>query len=338
MTTINLERAVDLCREADSFLVASHAGPDGDSIGSTIAMGFFLRALGKTDVICASSDPVPRIYDWMPGAVEIYQPDAIDPDWQVDLMIVLDVAQADRLGGLARWVTEEQRVLVLDHHQENAPCGTWNFIDTEYAATSEIVVDLYAAAGLPLDRDAATAAYVGLTTDTGSFRYGNTNEQAHRHAAELVGLGVDVSGIANRVFDVISMPKLELMRRVLARVERSACERYAWSYLTARDLSEADADSEDVEGLVNFLRNLEGIEIGVLFRELEKGKVKVSMRAARPFNAGQILKPLGGGGHPGAAGAKLHEPLDQAMDAVLSAIDAALGEPAAPRAAAQGLD
>lgn len=325
MSAHDLHKVLAACREADSFLIASHTSPDGDAIGSMLAMRHFLAALGKTDVTCASHDPVPRMYDWIPGAIEIVEPNVLRESY--DLVIVLDVAQRDRLGSVANHLHPEQRIVVLDHHPENDPCGEINFVDPTYAAAAEIVIDLFDLAGIELTRHAAIAAYVGLTTDTGSFRFGNTDARAHRHAARLIDAGVDVSEVAARVFDVMSLPKYDLLKRVLDRIERSSCERYAWSYLTDQDLDQADADQEDVEGLVNFVRNLEGIEVGMLFREYKPQKVKVSMRARRGIHAGEILKPLGGGGHAGAAGAVIHASLQEAMRQVLDQVAATLGEP-----------
>jgi phosphoesterase RecJ-like protein len=128
-----------------------------------------------------------------------------------------------------------------------------------------------------------------------------------------------------RIFDVMSMEKLELARRVLARIERSECGRFAWSHLLARDLEQAGADAEDTEGLVNFMRNLEGVQVAALFRELSRDKVKVSLRTRPPVDAGALVKPLGGGGHSGAAGLVLQEPIDDAIRKVAARITKALG-------------
>jgi phosphoesterase RecJ-like protein len=260
----------------------------------------------------------------VPGAGDIVRAGRLREAY--DLVVVVDVAQQVRLGDVGKRIGEGQRVLVVDHHPEDAPFGAIGFVDPSYASCSEIVVDLYAAAGLTMSLEAATAAYVGLTTDTGSFRFSNTDVRAHRHAALLLGLGVNASDIASRVFDVISAGKLALLKLVLDRVQRSAGGRIAWAHLTSADIAAAHADAEDVEGLVNFVRNLDGVHVGVLFRELKPGRIKVSMRARSPINAGSILKPLGGGGHAGAAGAILLTPLDESMRLVVEQVESALGD------------
>lgn len=323
MKRIDLKGVVDECRGADSFLVTTHTSPDGDAIGSILAMRHFLIALGKEDVTCATHDPVPRVYDWLPGAVEIENTDNLRDAY--GLVVVLDVAQLARIGSVAMCFSPEQRILVLDHHREENPCGTVNFIDHTYASASEIVAELFDVSGLAITREAAECAYVGLTTDTGSFKYANTDARAHRCAARLLEAGIDVSGISSRVFDVMSLPKSDLLRRVLERLQVSDCARYAWSYVTEQDLIEADATSEDVDGLVNFVRNLEAIEVGMLFRELERNSMKVSMRSRGRMNAADVLRPLGGGGHAGAAGATLQLTLEEGRAHVLQAVEEALG-------------
>lgn len=331
MSRVDLQGVVDACRAADSFLITSHTTPDGDAIGSTLAMRGLLLALGKTDITCANHDAVPRMYTWVPGADRLVRANKVRPVY--GLFIVMDVAQKERLGDIGKCIGADQKVLIVDHHPEDNPFGTLNFVDIRYAACAQIVVDLFETAGLPMSRDAATAAYVGLTTDTGSFRFSNTDARAHRHAAKLLEAGVDAADIAARVFDVMSAAKVELLRRVLDRIERSADGKVAWAQLTAADLVEAHADAEDVEGLVNFARNLEGVQAGVLFRELKPGRVKVSVRARSPLHAGQLLKPFGGGGHPGAAGAVMSVPLDECVSQVIGHLESALG--AAPAAATQ---
>lgn len=323
MKRIDLKDAVAECRAADSFLVTTHAGPDGDAIGSMLAMRHFLKALGKTEVTCACHDPAPRIYEWLPGTEAIVDSENLAAAY--DLVVVLDVAQLERTASIGEKIAPEQRIMVLDHHRGEESCGTVNFIDPTYASASEIVAELFEAAGLPITKEAARCVYVGLTTDTGSFKFSNTDPRAHRTAAKLIEAGVDVSDISARVFDRMSFPKGDLLRRVLERIQIGDSARHAWSYVTEKDMAEADAMPEDVDGLVNFVRNFDGIEVGMLFRELEPGKVKVSMRSQGKMNASEVLKPLGGGGHAGAAGVTMRLSLKEARTRVLDAVDEALG-------------
>jgi phosphoesterase RecJ-like protein len=286
-------------------------------------MRFFLEALGKTDITCALQDRIPRMYAWMPGASEIGGTDTIEKPY--DLVVVLDVAQLERIGRIAEALDPAQKYVVIDHHPEDKPFAKTNFVDRTFASCAEIVLELFDAAGLQPTLDAATVIYVGLTTDTGSFRFGNTNARAHRNAARLLSIGVNAADIAMRVFDVMSEPKLELVRRMLARIERGDCGRFAWSHLYERDLEQAGASAEDTDGLINFIRNIDGVQVAALFRELSPGKVKVSLRTRPPVDAGAVLKPLGGGGHTGAAGLILQATLHDSMAKVNTRIAQALG-------------
>lgn len=320
-TATDIQGALSAIRDADSFVVISHTGPDGDALGSALGTVHFLRALGKERVVCALQDPVPRVYKWLPGADEIVAGDALNGNF--DLAIVTDVAQLDRTGTAGASLPKGQKILVLDHHLEENPEGTLNFVDPSYASASEIVLDLFEAAGLELTPEATDCIYVGLTTDTGGFRYANTNARAHRNAAKLVAAGAQVNDISSRVFDVISVPKSRLLRRVLDRMEYEVT--FAHSYLTEADFAECEALPEDSDGLVNFARNLEGITVGALFRELDGGITKVSLRSKDGFNSASLLSAFGGGGHAGAAGATLQMPLSEATAAVCAAVQTELG-------------
>lgn len=325
MAKIDLPGALDVIRGAESFLVTSHTSPDGDAAGSVLGMRFLLEALGKRDVVCALQDPVPGTYSWMPGMDGIVDTEgARGRDY--DVLVILDVAQLARIGSIAELARPEQTILVLDHHLEPNPCGTHNFIAPSYSSASEIVADLFAEADIPYTRDAATCIYVGLTTDTGGFRYANTNADSHRRAASLVAAGIDVSWISSAVFDVMRRPKKELLQRMLERIQYGAEGALAFSYLTLADLDETEALPEDVDGLVNFARNIEGVLVGILFREHTRGRVKISMRSTGVMNSATLLREFGGGGHAGAAGATVDGALDTVMSDVVARVEETLAE------------
>ncbi len=309
-------------RAAESFLVTSHSNPDGDAIGSILATYHFLRALGKTAITCVSSDPVPRVYQWLPGASNIVGPGVELPPFEV--AVVVDVARRDRFDDVAKRIGPEVKVIVIDHHIEERPCGHVNFVDPSYAAVGEILVELFAEAGVPIPREAAVCAYVAQVTDTGGYRFSNTNARSHRIAAMLVEAGVDVSGISHRVFDVISVPKVKLLERVLAHRGFSAGGRVAWSELTVKDMTNVGATGEDLDGLANYLRNIEGVEVGILFQEIDAQSTKVSLRSQAGFNCADFLQQFGGGGHPAAAGGTLDMPLCQTRALVLERLSVVL--------------
>jgi phosphoesterase RecJ-like protein len=325
MPKAGLAEILAAIRGADSFLVTSHAGPDGDAVGSMLGMHHLLRALGKSNTVCVNDDPVPRIYSWLPGADLIVQSASFSSPLPAAMVIAVDAGSKVRVGRAGELAGPAARWVMLDHHLDERSTGDLVFIDPTYSAVGEIVVELFDEAGVPLSIEAATCAYVSITTDTGGFRYANTTSRSHRIAARLVETGVNVAEISSRVFDVMSVPKFEMLRRVLDRTQRSTDGRVAYSMLTLRDMRDTSARNEDVDGLINFARNIEGVELGILFREAGPSTTKVSMRSRNTFNCGEFLGLLGGGGHAGAAGATLEIPLAEARRMVLERVRSALG-------------
>jgi phosphoesterase RecJ-like protein len=282
--------------------------------------------MGKETVLCVNDDPVPRLYQWLPGADQVHRSGRITSPLQVDVVLVLDGSRKARLGKAAELCIPTAKWIAIDHHLEEHPEGDLIFLDPTYSAVGEILYELFVLVGVPLSREAATCLYVSITTDTGGFRFGNTTPRSHRIAAALLEAGVDAADISGRVFDVISVPKSEMLRRTLDRVRRVANGRLAYSVLTAQDMEEAKAQTEDTDGLVNFARNIEGVDVGILFRELGPNRTKVSMRSRNRFNCARFLEPLGGGGHAAAAGVVLDMPLDEACTRVVEQARSALGD------------
>ena len=313
-----LNEVLEAVSAGDSFLVTSHTSPDGDSIGSMLCVYHLLRALGKRDVLCVNEDPVPRNYQWLSGASDIVTDSGCCK--AVDVAIVVDVARMDRLGRVRESVAKAKKVIVIDHHLEDRPDGDIRFVDATYGAVGEMVVELFLAAGAPISREAAECAYVSIITDTGGFRFANTTARSHRIAAALLEAGINVPEISSRVFDELSMPKFKLLTRVLERMRCDAGGRVAYSTLTAADIEGASAELEDFSGLVDFARNIRGVDVGILFREVNEHSTKVSVRSHSTFNSAKFLRKFGGGGHSGAAGATLELPLEEACAAVLKEI------------------
>jgi bifunctional oligoribonuclease and PAP phosphatase NrnA len=311
---------VDVLRGAESFLVTSHGNPDGDAVGSMLATSHFLRELGKSNITLVNDDPVPTTYRWLPGADTIVPTNTLTSPIRVDVAVIVDAARKNRVGNAGELIPETSTVVVLDHHLEDGSDGDVAIADAAYAAVGEIIVDLYGEAGIPLSRDAAVCAYVSIATDTGGFRYANTTPHAHRAAAILMEAGIDVAETSSRVFDVISAQKFELLRRVLDHTLREVDGRIAYSTVTAADMSDTFARIEDVEGLVNYPRNIEGVDVGILFREIDSETTKVSMRSRDTFNCARFLAQFGGGGHAAAAGVTMNLPLESACRVVVEGV------------------
>lgn len=325
MIQVGLPAIAQELRAAKAFLVVSHEFPDGDAVGSVLGMAHLLRLLGKERVVCALPDPVPRLYRRLPGANKITLWREESPAF--DLAIILDVSSLDRIGKLSSWINPAaKKALVLDHHLDQGPEGCIGFIDASYAATGEIIADLFDAAEVPLNLEAAHCLYVAQITDTGGYRFSNTNPRSHRIAAKLLEIGLDVSTICSEVFEVISAPKLELLRRMLDRMETALEGRLAFSYVTTQDFAESGGAKEDSDGLINFIRNREGVLVGVLFNAVEAAVTKVSLRSRSGFDSAAFLGAYGGGGHAAAAGATVNRPLSEVQPEIIAQLIEKLGE------------
>ncbi len=318
---------IDALKKGSRFLLCSHVNPDGDAIGSMLVCAAVLRALGKRDIVLALHDPVPERYAWLPGSEAILGPGAVRDD--ADTVVILDVANHKRVGGVAERFPSQARIIVIDHHLVEAPCGDINLIEPEAAATGEIMLEVMqrvcSMTGAAMDADCATNAYVAIATDTGGFRFSNTTARTHRAAAACLGAGVDVAAVSTRLFNELAPAKFRLMARLLARTRFEAGGRLAYTEVSDTDLDELGATGQDLDGIINLPRSVEGVEVAMLLRALPEGHTKVSVRAREGFNASEFCKAFGGGGHAAAAGVTIEAPLAETKEQILTRARAIMG-------------
>lgn len=322
MLVLTLEEAATRFREARSVLITTHVGPDGDAIGSLLGLYWLARALDKPVQLMVDS-PVPQICAFLPGAAEIRNAEEMPKPFE--LAVVVDCSVVSRVGQAARWLREGTSVLILDHHTEPGEPGTAGFIDPTYAASAELIADLYAALNVPLSPHAALCLYVGQVTDTNGYRFSNTTPRTHRLAAQLIEAGgIAPHQITERVLEFLPRPKFDLMRRMLDRVEFRRDGAVAASWLAPEDFPACGAVREHTDNLINILRQVEGVRVAALAYALDPDQVKISLRSDGSFDCAVCCRQWGGGGHVPAAGATLHMPLRDALDQVLAAVEAAL--------------
>lgn len=320
-----LTAAADFIRGRDDFLVVSHVQPDGDAISSTVATAWLLDKLGKKYAMY-NDGPVPsRLgYLWNSGAIATASTGL--PQKAYRNVIMVDCADFARAGGARDWFAEGAEILNIDHHPTNDGFGLVNLLRFEAAATAEILFDLIRTFNLPFDADAATAVYTGLLTDTGGFRYSNTSAAVMNIASRMLDAGADGPGLADRLLERMTMGQMKMIQRALPRLAFSDDQRIGWLWVTTDDLSETGAKSEDLEGLVNYPRNIEGVEVGILFKQIGSDAVKVSLRSAGLVDVAAVSQQFGGGGHVRAAGCRLSAPLEEAIRQVVDAARKALEE------------
>ncbi|MEA2298512.1 MAG: bifunctional oligoribonuclease and phosphatase NrnA [Solirubrobacteraceae bacterium] len=298
------QRVVEEIRAADRFVLLTHEHPDGDALGSLVAMQAVLQALGKDSIMFIAADefPLPREYRFfaLDGASSV-----VPEDLEARTAIFLDCGNIER--NPAQVLRDVAPLLNLDHHHDNTHFGTVNHVVPEASCTAEVVWDLMHALEVDMTPPIADALYVGLVTDTGRFSYENTGPRAHRMAAELIEAGVDVAAIYCQIYEGMPYAKLDLLRRALQRVVRYDAGSLTIAFLTERDYAEAGAEESYSEGIIDHLRAVEGTKVAALVRELlaseKHGQKKVSLRATGDdVDVSAIARTHGGGGHRRAAG------------------------------------
>ena len=325
-----MQAVVDAIRTRQRFVLSSHARPDGDAIGSQLAMAFALDHLGK-HVTLVNRDPVPGPLQPFPGTERIVVADHVDETF--DAAIIMECSSLDRTG-----VTGFDRsfVINIDHHQGNTGYGAVNWFDPGAAACAEMVFDVIVALGVPLTAAIATHLYVGILTDTGSFHYSAISPKTFDIARQLVEAGVDPTIVARTVFDSNTLGRLKLFGAVLSGIELEHEGRLAVMRVDEAMTAAAGGTYEDTEGLINLPLTVREIRASVFFKELGPTEFRVSLRSKGAIDVAAVARQFGGGGHKNAAGCTVPGAYAEArrlvVDAMGPAIAASLAqEPATPR-------
>ncbi|GAA5054223.1 DHH family phosphoesterase [Thermocatellispora tengchongensis] len=310
-------RAVELIRSADEIALACHVSPDGDALGSMLAAGLAMRALGKR-VVASFGDrrfEVPRLLRFLPGQELLVEP-ARYPEAPA-LMITFDASTSARLGLLGDSAAKAAELIVVDHHPSNSGFGTMALIDPGAAATAMLVEELIDRLGVPLDRDIATGLYAGLVTDTGSFRHSSTSPAAHAMAARLVATGLRTDEIARELWDRSPFGYLKVLGAALERVhlepEAAGGLGLVWTYVPRVDRAAYGLPYDEVEGMIDIVRRTDEAEVAIVLKEDDEGAWQVSTRSKGAVDVARVCAALGGGGHVRAAGFTSHRPVAETM-------------------------
>ena len=306
----------------EHFVLLSHTRPDGDAIGSEVALKSVLEELGKS-VRALNEDPVPDNLLFLNGTEGIERPSGAV---ETEVVIALDTANRERLGEECLTVLSEEAIWVnIDHHISNENYGDHLLIDPKAAATGEILYGLIQELNWPLPNVARDALYVALSTDTGSFQYSNTTVCTHQMAADLVGRGLDVASLTARLYHDYPYRRVELLRALLETMQISEDGRIAWWTLSYETKDRIGMQAGDSEGLIDILRAIQGVLICGFIEEMEDGKVRLSLRSkSSAVSVCDICAQFGGGGHTLAAGARMRGPLQDALARFLQAAQTSL--------------
>ena len=317
-TTSDLEAVVDALRAHDRFLVVTHENPDGDALGSLLATTLALRQLGKDAVMyLGGSARVPREYDFMQfdGLAR-----ELPGDTEERVLVAVDCAKVDRIGPGPAPVERTRAVVNIDHHHDNTRFGGVNLIVADASSTGEVLRDVFRELGVELTPEIAEPLYIALVTDTGRFQYSNTTPKSLRLAAELVEAGADVHEVFQQVYESVEFAKLKLLARALERATVLEGGRIILSYLVRTDFADVGAAEPYSEGIIDYLRAVEGSELAVLIREppRDEGPTRsVSLRASvDELDVSAIARLFGGGGHRQAAGFSSEASVDEIIERI----------------------
>ncbi len=303
-------------------VITTHLNADGDGAGCEAALAAWLRTNG-TDAWIINPTSFPETFRFLledeDRVVDASSARARDLCEQADLAVVLDTGELERIGRI-RFLIRDLPTVVIDHHQPGQqPIGGISLRDVGACATGELVYDVLLAAGGPWPRSVVEGLYVAILTDTGSFRFTNSTPGAHRITAELIGQGVDPERMHGLVYGAVPLRRYRLMERALATLQVDEEAGIAWMVIPSSAFRELDATQEDLTGMVDIPRGVEGGHVGLLFRLASTGQVKVSLRSGGPVDVNQIARRFGGGGHIKASGAMVPGPMEDAIRVVLEA-------------------
>jgi phosphoesterase RecJ-like protein len=317
-----LRDALTRLQAAGRVVLTTHLNADGDGAGSEVAMAAWLRASG-TQAWIINPTPFPSAFEfllpedgWVVAAGHDRARELCD---SADLAVVLDTGEVPRIGRVKPLI-EGLPTVVIDHHPPGSrPIGGTSVRDDTACATGELVYDLVSAARGPWPEATIRGIYVAILTDTGSFRFNNATPACHRVVAELIEAGADPEALHREVYGASPVRRLRLLRASLETLEVDADGRVAWMTVPRSAYRELGATPEDLEGLVDYPRSVEGVEVGILFRSTTQGDTKVSFRSNGPVDVNELARSFGGGGHVRASGARIARPPSESVDEVVEA-------------------
>lgn len=317
------KKIIDFIHASQRILITSHRDPDGDSIGSQLALDGFLQNFGKPTRII-NQGCLPHRYAFLDPRKKIEKfnqsAEGRDLDFKPDLVFVLECPSLDRLGEVKNIVPVKSKLVNIDHHPDNERFGTINYVDLKASAVGEMIYSLLKTYDFPINSMMANQIYAAILTDTGRFRYSNTSAKCLSICAELIKLGADPKTLTNTIYFNHSLSFLKLLGTILENLEVRDTGKICSMTIDRRLLSELGVNHQEIEGIVGYSLFLSGVEIGLLFTETKEGKTKVNLRSQNDFDVSRLAKMFGGGGHKNAAGCTLNYELEKTKKVIFDQI------------------
>ena len=316
---MTLDNILEEINNANSIVILTHENPDGDAVGSSLALYHALKAYGKNvEVIIPEYS---RTFNFLPGTNEIKKEGTYE---NYDLAISLDCASMDMLNGYVKYFENAKTRVVIDHHGTNSMYGDLNFVNPDSAACAQILVVVLNYFKMEITKEIGTCILAGIITDTGGFKYSGVTAETFEFVAWLLNKGVNVSSVYRKVLQVRTKGNFELNRIASNRLEFLEDGKIAFTYITRDDEESVNAETGDHEGIVDIGRDIEGVEVSIFIRETKTKGVKISLRSSEYVNVSDIALLFGGGGHPRAAGCNMQATIQQAKERIVNEVKANL--------------
>jgi bifunctional oligoribonuclease and PAP phosphatase NrnA len=297
-----IDRIIEIIRGNKTFCIAGHIRPDGDCVGSQIALALALRNEGKS-VACWNEDPIPQKYSFLDPEGLFQKP---KPGRKFDCVIATDCASYERLGRAGKRATNRKILINIDHHESNPRYGDVNWVSVREPSTGELIFRLLKVARWPITKPIADCLFAAVSTDTGSFQYPTTRPGTFHTGAELVTRGADLAKICDEVYQSYPLSRARLLRHLYNRFKLTDDNRIAYLWLKKADFARTGATSNETEGLIDHIRDIEPVVVACVFEEIEPGQTRFSLRSKNDkVNVNDIAAQFGGGGHSAAAGGRI---------------------------------
>lgn len=312
---MTLDNILEKIKKAKSIVLLTHENPDGDAVGSSLAMYEALKQMGKENVDVIIPE-YPRTYTFLPNVDKVKKEGREE---NYDLAIALDSATIKMLNGWSNYFEEAKTKIVMDHHSTNTMYGDLNYVNPDSPACTQILLTIFEYFGIEITNEIGKCILTGIITDTGGFQYVSTRPETFEFAARLLKSGINVSEIYKKAMNTKTRANFELRKRAIDRMEFLEEGKISFTYITKQDIEEIEATSDDHEGIVDEGRCIEGVEVSIFIRETEKG-YKVSLRSNEYVNVSDVCLIFGGGGHKHAASCTVTMPIEQAKEKIINQI------------------
>lgn len=319
MKKTSIKQFAAALKKHKSFLLTCHIAPEGDAIGSLLAMASLLKRLNKkVHIVCQDEFPERLSFMYSRAWRRTSELKSVPA---FDAMVLTDCPTLARIGDVQTLITDDVTIFNVDHHISNDYYGSYNYVQPHAAATAEVVLELFEFFKFRLTKEEAKNLYVGVATDTGSFKYSNTTEQTHKIAAKLIRAGINIETINDQIHGRYSIESMKLYSRILGRIKSAGGGKLAWAAMRRDDLVKSGAAEEDIEGFIDFIRYLKGVKIAFFLYELGRGQgVRVSFRAVGGADVNKIATHFDGGGHKKASGCVIKTSLAKAEKMIVEYI------------------